>query len=255
MKIDFGRTARDYGQYRAGFPAEFFERLAAYGVGEAGQRVLDLGTGTGTVARGLALRGCVVTGLDRSDALIAEARRLDVEAGVAVDYVTATAEDTGLPAAAFDVVTAGQCWHWFNPPVAARETRRVLAPGGTLAIGHFDWIPLAGNVVAATEHLIEQYNPAWKLGGGNGTHGGYLADLSLGGFRNLETFSFDIDAPYSPEAWRGRIRASAGVGASLSPEKVAAFDADLARILERDFPANPLPVPHRVWALIAKAPA
>jgi SAM-dependent methyltransferase len=246
MNVDFGRTAQDYGQYRAGFPAEFFDRLPRHGVGEPGQRVLDLGTGTGTVARGLALRGCVVTGLDRSDALIAEARRLDAEAGVAVGYVTATAEDTGLPTSAFDVVTAGQCWHWFNAPIAAREALRILAPGGTLVIGHFDWIPLAGNVVAATERLIERYNPAWKMGGGNGTHGDYLADIALAGFRDLETFSFDIDAPYSSEAWRGRIRASAGIGASLSPEKVAAFDADLERILERDFPADPLPVPHRV---------
>jgi hypothetical protein len=92
------------------------------------------------------------------------------------------------------------------------------------------------------------------MGGGNGTHGDYLADIALAGFRNLETFSFDIEAPYSPEAWRGRIRASAGVGASLSPAKVAAFDADLERILEGEFPGDPLPVPHRVWTLIAKAP-
>lgn len=253
--FDFGKTATDYGRYRAGFPTEFFERLVAYGVGQAGQRVLDLGTGTGTVARGLALRGCVVTGLDRSDALMAEARRLDAEAGVSVSYLTASAEATGLPDSSFDVVTAGQCWHWFNAPAAAREALRVLAPSGTLVICHFDWIPLTGNVVAATERLIERFNPEWRLGGGNGIHGEFLGDISLAGFHDLETFSFDIDASYSHEAWRGRIRASAGVGASLPPEQVAAFDAELKRILEHDFPADPLAVPHRVWALVARAPA
>ena len=51
MSVDFGRTARDYGAHRAGFPAEFFSRARAMGVGLAGQRVVDLGTGTGTVAR------------------------------------------------------------------------------------------------------------------------------------------------------------------------------------------------------------
>lgn len=255
MTVDFGKTAHDYGKFRAGFPGEFFERLPAYGIGLAGQRVLDLGTGAGTVARGLALRGCVVTGLDRSDALITEAHRLDAEAGVVVTYRTATAEETGLPGSSFDIVTAGQCWHWFNAPAAAGEALWVLTPTGALVICHFDWIPLAGNVVVATEHLIEHHNPGWRLGGRNGIHGQFLSDISLAGFRDLETFSFDVDTPYSHEAWRGRVRASAGVGASLPPEKVAAFDADLERILERDFPGDPLRVPHRVWALIAKAPA
>ena len=57
MKVEFGRTARDYGRYRAGFPDLLFEELAARGVGLAGQRVLDLGTGTGSLARGFARRG------------------------------------------------------------------------------------------------------------------------------------------------------------------------------------------------------
>src|SRR5574337_700249 len=110
MKIDFGKTAQDYGRYRAGFPEEFFERLAAFGIGKSGQRVLDLGTGTGTLARGFALRGCDVTGLDPATALIEEAKRLDLQAGVTICYVIATAEKTSLPDQSFDVVTAGQCW-------------------------------------------------------------------------------------------------------------------------------------------------
>jgi len=57
MAIDFGKTASDYARHRAGFPDAFFERLFSDGTVRPGQSVLDLGTGTGTVARGLALRG------------------------------------------------------------------------------------------------------------------------------------------------------------------------------------------------------
>jgi SAM-dependent methyltransferase len=254
MQIDFGKTAQDYGRYRAGFPSAFFERGAAFGAGLPGQRVLDLGTGTGTLARGFALRGCQVTGLDPSTALTEEAKRLDQEAGVSVQYMTAKAEQTGLPDASFDVVTAGQCWHWFDRPKAAQEVRRLLVPNGRLVIAHFDWIPLPGNVVEATEKLIERHNPEWKMGGGRGLYSRWLSDVAIAGFQNIETFSFDLFVPYSHEAWRGRIRASAGIAASLTPAQVSQFDADLQKLLQDRFSADPLAVHHRVFAVICQAP-
>ncbi|MEE8144137.1 MAG: methyltransferase domain-containing protein, partial [Kiloniellales bacterium] len=81
MKIDFGRTAEDYGRHRAGFPDALFDRLGAFGLNGPGLRVVDLGTGTGSLARGFARRGAEVVGLDPSRDLMAEARRLDGEAG------------------------------------------------------------------------------------------------------------------------------------------------------------------------------
>jgi SAM-dependent methyltransferase len=255
LTADFGKTAVDYGKHRAGFPSEFFDRLAAMGILRTGIRTLDLGTGTGTIARSLAQRGCESIGLDRSAPLMEEARRIDREAGVAVRYIEAAAEDTGLPEASFDLVIAGQCWFWFDRPRAASEARRVVKPGGHLVIAYFDWIPLPANVADLTEKLIEKHNPKWKLGGGVGIHPRCLADMALAGFRRLETFSFDLDVPYSHEAWRGRIRASAGVGASLPPESVTAFDRELQALLADKFPQEPLAVLHRVFAAIGTAPA
>ena len=55
MQVDFGRTAADYARHRAGFPEELFERLVARGIGRAGQRVLDLGSGTGSLGLALGL--------------------------------------------------------------------------------------------------------------------------------------------------------------------------------------------------------
>lgn len=84
MVVDFGRTASDYARYRVGFPDSFFDRLFEGGIVSAKDRVLDLGTGTGTVARGLAQRGCSVTGLDPSLALLEQAKNLDRKAGVEI---------------------------------------------------------------------------------------------------------------------------------------------------------------------------
>jgi len=252
VDINFGRTASDYGKHRAGFPDAFFERIQNLGLIKDGTRLLDLGTGTGTIARGMAQRGCVTSALDISEQLVATSKQLDQQADVQIKYHIASAEKTGFADESFDIVTAGQCWHWFDGDKAAQEVKRLLIPNGHIIIAHFDWLPLKGNMVEATESLILKYSPSWKGGGGNGFYPQWLIHLGDTGFTDLETFSFDIDTEYSHEAWRGRIRASAGVGASLSDEKVKEFDTEHAKILQEKFPTDPLQVPHRVFAIIGR---
>jgi SAM-dependent methyltransferase len=252
--VDFGRAGQDYGRHRAGFPESFFEALNARGWAAPGRTALDLGTGTGTVARGLARMGLRVEALDPSSALLAEAKELDRATGVAVDYRAGRAEAPGGADDRLDLITAGQCWHWFDRPKAAAEALRCLRPGGRIVIAHFDWLPLPANVVAATEALISKHNPDWALGGGSGLYPEWFADLSQAGFDTLESFSYDHDQPYSHEGWRGRVRASAGIKASLSESEVERFDHELAAMLRADFPSDPLIVPHRVWAVAGIKP-
>ncbi|NMO21635.1 class I SAM-dependent methyltransferase [Pyxidicoccus fallax] len=259
MQVDFGRTSSDYAKHRAGFPEAFFERLVREGLLRPGVRAVDLGTGTGTVARGLARHGGTVKALDVSAPMLEAARRLATEAGLRIDFQQAPAETTGLPSGAFDLVVAGQCWHWFDRPAAAREAARLLAPGGRLVIAHFDWLPLPGNVVEATEALIDTFNPGTAapyvlLGQSVGLYPLWFRDLGEAGYTALESFTFDVPTPYTHEAWRGRIRASAKVGASLPPEEVARLDAALAALLAERFPREPLVIPHRVFALMATPP-
>ena len=82
-------------------------------------------------------------------------------------------------------------------------------------ICHFDWLPLPGSVPEATESLVLQHSPEWGGAGGYGMYPLWAADVSGAGFTGIETFSYDVEVLYSHEAWRGRIRASAGVAASL----------------------------------------
>jgi SAM-dependent methyltransferase len=193
--------------------------------------------------------------------MIEQAKELSRQQGVDVEFRVATAEETGFPDSTFDIVTAGQCWHWFDRPKAAQEVKRILKPNGTIIIAHFDWIPLAENIVDLTEKLVIKFNPGWeKFAGGFGLYPQWLRDLGEAGFTNIVTFSFDMDAPYTPGAWRGRIRASSGVGASLSPQEVTMFDSELRQLLEERFQAAAesdavLPVPHRVFAVIAQSPS
>lgn len=252
VPVDFGNTAGEYAAYRTPFPAELFTRLAAVGVGIPGQRIADLATGTGALARGFAAAGCAVTGVDIAPEMLSEARHADTAAGLDIAYRVAPAEDTRLPGNAWDVVCAGQCWHWFDRRRAAAEARRLLVAGGAIAICYRDYVVTPGNVCAASEDLILAYNPSWALAGWTGMPPEWVAELGPAGFAGIETFSFDITVPFTHEAWRGRMRTSNGVWRSLPEAAVAAFDADLARLLSERFPHEPIMVPHRISALIAR---
>ena len=119
MAVEFGKTADDYARHRVGFPESLFDRLATFGIGQMVQEVVDVGTGTGTVARHFAQRGCRVVGIDPSPEMTDQARFLDAAVSVHVGYRLGTAEATGLGGGGYDVFSAGQCWHWFDRPLAA----------------------------------------------------------------------------------------------------------------------------------------
>ena len=123
-------------------------------------------------------------------------------------------------------MSAGQCWHWFGRPRAGAEARRLLVAGGALVICHMDYLPLADNVCAATEELILEHNPAWTMAGGTGIHADWTLDVATAGFTGIETFSFDVEVPYSHEARRGRMRTCNGIGATPPPTAVSDLGED-----------------------------
>jgi ubiquinone/menaquinone biosynthesis C-methylase UbiE len=245
--IDFGRTAADYERHRPGFPDNFFERLEALGWIAPGRRVLDLGTGTGSLALGFAARGLVATGLDIADELLEVARHSAAERNLDARFVTGQAEATGLDESSFDLVSAGQCWWWFDAAAATMEAKRVLARGGRLLICNFSYLPLSGNVAHRTEELVLKHNPGWPKAGWRGVHPEQVQALDKAGFEQVESFSYVVDVLFSHEAWRGRVRTCNGVGSALGAEEVIRFDEDLAELLAHEFPGE-FVVPHRVFA-------
>lgn len=90
--IDWGKSSADYAAYRAGPPPSFFTRLAAFGIGLEGQSILDLGTGTGVLARRFARQGAVACGIDVSSEQIEAANRLSHDENLAVQFSVHPAE-------------------------------------------------------------------------------------------------------------------------------------------------------------------
>ena len=103
--------------------------LDAVGVGPD-SRVLDVGTGTGDVAVGAAERGASVVGIDFSQAMLAEARRLHPEQS----FREGSVESLPFTDESFDAVVGNTVLHHLGDPVGAlREAHRVLAPSGRVA--------------------------------------------------------------------------------------------------------------------------
>jgi SAM-dependent methyltransferase len=231
------------------FPVELFDRLAKLGVGLPGQTVLDLGTGKGGFARVFAERGCEVVGIDRSPDMLSEAE----DAGDAVSWRCARAENTGEPDGIYDAVVAGQAWHWFDQRRTAQEARRVLKHDGLIAIAQMDWVPRAGGAAEATEEIIQHYNSDWNILFRQSDYMAWSRQLGMTGFGDIQEATFNVEVEVEPAVWRRRIRASAGVGGVLPRGMADALDRDLEARLAEEFPGPMLHILHKVFYLVASA--
>ncbi|MBX2986532.1 MAG: class I SAM-dependent methyltransferase [Bdellovibrionaceae bacterium] len=240
--LDWGRIARDYALYRPAPPDSYFARLQERGVGLKEQNILDLGTGSGLIARGFAARGARVVGVDLVPELVREAGKQAREEFVDAHFVVGDVADLPLPDAWFDVLTAHQCWGDFEAGAASREAARVLRPGGRLVISHFAWLPRESEIAQASERLILKHNPHW----GSFNWSGQAPPVSVEGeFRLLAALSFDEEVAFNRESWRGRLRTSRGIGPVLSEPDLRRFDREVEDMLKRRAPGE-FRIPHRV---------
>ena len=135
----YDRAAATYDRRWAGYVRQTVDLLAAHARIAPGERVLDVGCGTGTFVRRLvdANPAQAVVGVDLSAGMLGVARRT---AGTApnVRFVEASAEALPLPDGAFDVAVSASALHYADrPDVALAEMARVLRPGGRAVV--LDW--------------------------------------------------------------------------------------------------------------------
>lgn len=233
QSFDWGRTSDDYAKYRPGYPDSFYELLKTKGVGLPGQRILDLGTGTGELALRFAAQGAVVTAEDISANQIEAAKTRACKCDLDLEFIVRPAEHCEFPDGSFDAVTASMCWIYFDKPRLIPLLKRWLTPEGLLAITSLIWLPKENDIAHRTEEIICKHNPEWS--GANFTEN---VD-PIPSFFQLEEFgikSFDhyrVEMPFTNESWRGRIRACRGVGASLPDDKVREVDAELDAYLRQ----------------------
>jgi SAM-dependent methyltransferase len=163
-------SAMDWAANDPGAPASYERYLApamvaplAEAVADAvevssGEHALDVACGTGVLTRAIASRsgtGGHVSGLDLGEGMLARARTWPpVDGDAPIDYVQGSADQLPFDDGAFTVVTCQQGLQFFpDRDAALREFRRVLAPGGRLAIACWTDLPDTAGWYALTEAI------------------------------------------------------------------------------------------------------
>lgn len=129
--FDFRRQAATYRLWRRDYSPELYEAIEEHTGAGAGRLAVDVGCGTGFVTASLARRGWAAVGADFSGPMLAEAR---VAAGGTLRLVRARGEALPVRDGAASVITCGTSFHWLAPVPALDEFRRVLEPGGWVAL-------------------------------------------------------------------------------------------------------------------------
>ncbi|MGW1775945.1 class I SAM-dependent methyltransferase [Streptomyces sp. NPDC002104] len=178
----FDSAAALYGRHRPGYPETLYDAVEELaGRRFAGARVADVGAGTGIGTAPMRARGAEVVAVEPGDGMAAEFRR--TRPGIQV--VRGDGNRLPLAGAAFDFLTYAQAWHWTDPAHSVPEARRVLRPGGALAIWWNDLDESAGWVAAQGERIRAFFGadgPGGAVVGGAGAVGGSAQAL---GYRTL----------------------------------------------------------------------
>jgi ubiquinone/menaquinone biosynthesis C-methylase UbiE len=129
----FTDRVANYMRFRPGYPEALISALLTASQNVESKAIADIGAGTGIFTRLLLRRGARVYGVEPNASMrqAAEEYLAGYRSFISVD---GDAEHTGLADASVDLVTAAQAFHWFDNEDSRAEFRRILKPGGSLAL-------------------------------------------------------------------------------------------------------------------------
>jgi SAM-dependent methyltransferase len=220
-------------------------QLVKFAAIRSGERVLDVGTGTGVAAITAARTGARVSAMDLTPALLEHARENARVAGVDVDWKEGDAEQIPVPDGAFDVVIS-QFAHMFapRPDVVVGEMRRVLAPGGRVAFS--TWPP--DDFVGRMFQFVGRNGPPPPPGAAPPPQWGdrrIVAERLSGRFEAPVFGEGSMDVPaLSPAHYRLFLENSVGpitkikAMAESDPERLAGLRAQLDTLIAEYFTEN-----------------
>ncbi len=254
--FDFGRISADYAKFRDIYPESFYEKIVSLGIGKSGQKILDVGTGSGVLPRNMRKFGANWTGIDISENQIEEAKKLSEEKEILnnqnkIDYFVRSSENLGFDSNSFDAITACQCFWYFDYEKTSAEFFRVLKPHGKVLLLVMEWLPFDSEIALASENLVLKYNPAWS-GKGSVLEKIKVPEAFTKHFTLKQHEEWKLPVHFTREGWNGRMKSCRGIGASLSKEKIAEWESEHKLMLEKIAPEDFDVLHYAAYALLEK---
>jgi len=132
-KNRFSDRVENYVRYRPAYPEKLIDALVEFVELNKSSHITDIGSGTGLLTRHLLDRKLLVTAVEPNEEMRSAAESLLAKYPQFTSR-SGSAEATGLESDTFDLVTVAQAFHWFDWPESIKEFKRVLKPGGRLAL-------------------------------------------------------------------------------------------------------------------------
>jgi len=178
----FTKASDTYVAGRPGYPAQIDGWLKDTLVISAGMQVVDLGAGTGKFTKHLIGSGAHVIAVEPVEAMLDQLR----QSHPAVRAVEGAATSIPLESASVDAVFCAQSFHWFASMEAVEEIRRVLKPGGIMALvwnvrdETCDWVAELSRIMAPYEEGTPRFH-----------HGHWRSVFPADGFAPLQEMTFE----------------------------------------------------------------
>ncbi|MGN6637886.1 MAG: class I SAM-dependent methyltransferase [Mucilaginibacter sp.] len=151
----FTNRVTNYVKYRPGYPKAVVDHLAKCVHLTTGTVIADVGSGTGIFSKLLLERDFTVFAVEPNEAMRSEAEQ-QLKHFPGFHSVEGTADATGLPAKSVDLIACAQAFHWFNTSEAKVEFKRILKPGGNVALIWNNRDIEADDFAVAYELLLKQ---------------------------------------------------------------------------------------------------
>jgi ubiquinone/menaquinone biosynthesis C-methylase UbiE len=223
----FQSSVAYYERFRLGFPDRLIARVAALAGLGPGDRVLDLGCGTGMLATGFAKLGMVVTAMDPEPEMLAAAGARGEALGVALIPLLGGSGDLTPAMGPFRLVTMGRSFHWMDRAATLAMLDKIVTPDGCVALFHDAHPPVAENgwfkILCDLQKRYRQDKAQARSGG----HRRYEPYLFASAFDQLEGLSVTIRQDLTAEDIVGRALSMSHSAAPKREEFIAALEAAL----------------------------
>lgn len=231
--FDWGKASKDYAKFRDIYPQKFYDKIINRKLCINGQNVLDIGTGTGVLPRNMYNYGAKWTGIDISENQIEQAKILSK--GMDIKYYASSIENINFSDNSFDIITACQCFWYFDHEQIMPKFYHMLKPNGRIVVLYMAWLPSKDKIAEASEKLVLKYNPKWS-GAKETLHPISIPECYNKKFELVYHDEYLLNLHFTRESWHGRMKTCRGIGASLTKEEISNWEKEHIKLLTKIAP-------------------